>query len=237
MINHTDEELLNAYIDNALPADKAEVVKQRLSSDLVFRRRYEQLIAANEFFKQQVAAIDQQPLPDGLMDKLSTAGQPKVSPSRPWYGIAAAAAVFAVVAPVLYQQLSGDSEFDPNYHASVQAALSERLSGPVHALDNGEIKLQITFSFVNGQGELCREYLYQHTQTAGHAVACFASGRWSNRVEANSDWLPESNQYQPASLDIPEQITQYLDQNMSSDALSQEQEQSLIDRSWARLEP
>jgi len=85
-VNEKDKQLINAYLDSELTDTEKQAVEQRLSTDEVFDRQFNELREVNRLVQKSATAIDNEPLSSGLAELLgldtTDAAQDNSEPSQ-----------------------------------------------------------------------------------------------------------------------------------------------------------
>ena len=122
---------LSALLDNELPQDQAEALRQRMRHDPAIQAEYDRLAQANELAMAEFGAMLAQPMPLALARAIeqaplaNPAQQPaNISrPPRPWLGWAAAIALAVLTASGGY--LAGRQHADPQFASADDQANPE----------------------------------------------------------------------------------------------------------------
>lgn len=246
-MNITDE-TLSAFLDYELPEHEMQAVRERLQTDPQLSDRLEQLVMVDQTLSRHYTQIDDQPLPQGVIDLLAQAekevddgptttpetgrvlpfrrpAKPQQSTRRP-VGIAIAAAL--VMALGLVQLLGNDTD---EQWQNVASALEAAPGGSAQPLADGRVLLP-RLTFENQHGEYCRQYGLQGTNSASENIACRTAGGWNLVAEHKVEQAAEPSGYQTASGGSV--LDDTLDQMMVGPALTVEKERGLIDQGWAK---
>lgn len=207
-MQHIDDTLLSAYIDNEVDADMAKRIATAIEEDADIRSRYLALKEANDAAKQVFSELDALPVRDDLTELINNADLNKSSTEDkhkdnvvPLFGNGkkqqqqsggfrywATAASVLLCALFVYQLVPNQSDI-PYPHLTQQ--LNTELSGTIAEYNEG--RSEIIQSWENTRGEFCREIVW-HTQAQSQPLtACFNNGQW------NWQEIKESNGYQTAS--------------------------------------
>lgn len=229
-MNESDDQLISAYLDGELNETERKTVEDRLIQDDEFASRFAQFSDNDEAIAKHYAEIDNTPVPELIMSMLEPAEKTvQEAPENvvsmaswrkaSWLPLAASFVLVALVVPV-YFSLTQDASL------SLVSALENELSGQKLMLDSGQ-EMQLSMSFNDNQGNLCREYFVSEESSAQHVVSCKIDGQWEAQV-ADSMALNPGQVFQPASGELSEEVENWLDANMGSDPLTPQQEQQRL---------
>lgn len=237
-MNITDE-MLSAFLDAALPeAQMAEIREQLLQSDQLTARLAE-LAMVDSLVLQHYQQIDLQPMPEAVLDLLDTTKQSAPTPSAqllafPWWRRAqqqlqqhaAAVACIALFAGYGLSQLSGSPE-DSTLALSQQQVqlLNSAVSGQSYPLSATE-QLTPQLSFINQQGDFCRQYQLQSQSQLTQSIACRQQDKWQPVASFSLPLSAGSGQYQTATA--VGALDPVLDQLMLGPALTAADEQRFL---------
>lgn len=247
MTREIDDETLMAYADGELEPDAAARVAravqfdERLAARVALFRRTRETVAADA--REHPA----EPAPPALVAKVRTLAEREAqagpatnvralrAPAAPartmrrWRLPAAASIALAVGLGAGF--LAGrDRAAAPGLQiptleeAVLASALTSVASGERTGLPNGA-EIAAIASFLGGEGELCREFEYERTDSAVLAVACRDDGHWRVRFAMSGPATPESG-YAPASS--LETLDAYLSSIGAGQPLSPEDEAAAL---------
>lgn len=166
-----NDEILSAYLDNALAADQQDAVSAALATDAGARLRLERMRQADRALRTAL------PMPQG--DKFEAALAARIQLGRPmprWHRAvlpwALAASIAGLVAGYMVpraQQSAGLSAPD----AVLARALDESRSGATATQG-----VSVVLSFQASDGRYCRLFRASRDATAGEGLACRGSAGW-----------------------------------------------------------
>lgn len=257
-MNITDE-ALSAFLDGELPEPEMQAIRQRLREDPALGDRLAELAAVDERVSAHYSAIDEKPLPETVTAMLERARPNSARVVNfPWWrrlqdrlhqhtGMAVAAALVAGFG-VAQLMTGGPAGVDTRWQ-SVAQGLETTPSGETRTLATGE-QLTPRITFVNRQGEYCRQFRLQGEELASENIACRepAGGTSDGTVNSTSNSTPwtlaatvqldvvaQPGSYQTASGGSV--LDSALDNMMVGDILEPEAEKQLIAEQWATLHP
>lgn len=224
------EILIGAYLDGEMPEHERSAFEQAMEKDGALRARLELRKLEFDQLKSALRQIDTQEMPQGVLgmlkgdDNLVAFPTKRTSPVLP---LAASLAFVGILTLFVFNSVRpGASAF------ALETALDTALSGERVTLSsdkNGE--LLVNFSFVDGQGRFCREYLFIDTDQTLQRVACKGEHSWQTQIEAKV--TPESSSaYRPVSSSLSIEVDAYLDQHMASEILTEQVELEAISQKW-----
>lgn len=246
-----NDEILSAFLDGELPEAQMQQVREQLAEDPALADRLAELSATDETLVRHYSAIDERPLPEGLQQLLADSETRSESEPEPeaqsaqvielplWrrarQALSQHAGLAASVALALgfgLAQITGT--FAPNTTDSWQPvahSLDTLPSGASQSLPDGR---QITprISFVNQQGQYCRQYRLTDSEQSSENIACRTergSAAWEQMASIRQP-APESGSYQTASGGSV--LDSVLDQMMADGVIEPSREQQLIQRDW-----
>jgi hypothetical protein len=256
-----DDELLSAFIDRALPADRVAALKRRLAAEPALARRLQQLERANSAVRDAYAPIAAEPLPQRVLDLIDTA--PSTTKSN------------AGVVDLAARRSARGSRFAPlptSLAAGIALAIglslgylvSSRAPTPDAALIANagsitpgtplfdvlettasttprEIERGVTatpvFTFRSVDGNYCRQVDIASERGGGEAVACRRDGRWRfEAVSFTAAATTTNGEFRPAS-GRSSAIDAVIDERIEGDPLDAASEAALIEQSWTSPRP
>lgn len=250
-----NDEILSAFLDGELPEAQMRQVRERLAEDPALADRLAELSATDEALVHHYSAIDERPLPEGLQQLLAdsdTRFESEPGPAKPsaqviefplWrrarQALSQHAGLAASVALALgfgLAQLTGTftGTIAPNTADSWQP-VAQRLdtlpSGASQSLPDGR-EITPRISFVNQQGQYCRQYRLSGSEQSSENIACRTeqgSAAWE-QMASISQPATESGSYQTASGGSV--LDGVLDQMMADGIIEPSREQQLIQQNW-----
>ncbi|WP_373188117.1 anti-sigma factor [Halopseudomonas sp.] len=245
-MNITDE-TLSAYLDAELPDEEMQAVSEALQVDPELSDRLADLAQVDRHLYSHYAVIDDHPLPEELIALLAQSGKDRgASPqsstesdrvlpfsksarkqrsSVKYPGFAVAAALLMAIG--LFQLMGSESE---NSWADVAALLESVPSGAAYSLNDGRL-LTPRLTFINQQGEYCRQYQLLGTGQDVETIACRSGESWERVATVEVETVSTAGGYETASggsvLDAE------LDRMMSGPALTLLQEHQALTVGWS----
>ena len=243
MTEFTDQHL-SAYIDGELSEELTRALREALKHDADLAARFRALEQANQTFLSAHGEIEDEPIPQFLLDTIDEAGpiaddQRTVvqMPSRPkgvreWIMPLAACLVLAIGVGI-------GARLGPN---TAPVATDSILAGPVapgsnlhqvlETVPSGQAQdgLTAVLSFTSVDGGFCRELLSDTTRS----VACRApdQAQWTVLASVAQETEALGGTYVPASADPARAIEQVVDQLIVGIPLSADAEAKLIAGEW-----
>lgn len=226
----TDEQL-SAFLDNELPATEMEQVRSALATDETVAERLAQFAQVDEIASRRAELLTQSPLPPKVVALLEkrTSRQPN------WltkfldfsWPTAAIAASLAVVVTLQFNNPDAASPDTP--WQTIASVLETEPSGERYQQQS--VGVLPRFSFVNQQGQYCRQYQVTQPQATTEAVACRdQSGVWQKVVEQATFSQVATSDFQTASG--AQALDRILDTMMASAPLVGTDEKQLITTGW-----
>lgn len=232
-----NDELIGAYLDGELDAEKRALVEHWLASDSGAAARLERMREADALIRDAIPRVTT-PADDPIaaMIRGETSGKVLAFPrvSREW-GVRAAALAAACVLGVLAGRMTApalislDRGVDAQMRVGPQVAqvLDTALSGEPTPVLGGQV--EVALSFHTEAGQVCRQYRTSAGGRATDAVACRDEQGWRMLVQAVA---PEAQEgaFVTAGANTP------LDAAISAlgpaSALDAREERALIDAHW-----
>lgn len=240
-MNITDE-TLSAFLDAELSEPDMQAVRDSLRADPALSDRLAELAAVDSQLLRHYSAIDDQPLPVAVTDRLAAeeSAEPTACSSGtvvvfPWWrrlpqGVRQHAGV--AVAAVLVMAL-GLAQLLPRAPdmpwQRVAAQLETAPSGkPVQLTDANTLTPRLTFR--NQQGEYCRQFHLEGLEQASENIACRTGKSWKLVAKTEVEPSPEKGGYQTASGGSVMDDT--LDRMMAGAVIGPAEERQLINSRW-----
>ena len=210
------DEMLSAFLDAQLTDAEMDTVRQHLLVDEQLAERLADLAMVDSLVQQHYAQIDQRPMPEAILQLLDDAettppaeatNNAKVIPFPLWRRAqqqlqrhAAAVACIALFAGYGASQLSGPAQpVLAGLSTDVVQLLDSAASGQRYPLADQQLTPRL--SFINQQGDFCRQYSRQSQTELSENIACRRNGQWRQQASVNIE-LPgtvNDGQYQTAS--------------------------------------
>lgn len=244
-MEHFDDETLMAFADGELDAATSQRLETALETDDALAERLAVFLDTRLAVASAMKPLIDEPVPDALAASVrrmaeaaneksagavennvlafQRAEKPVVTRSRqPWL-MPVAASILAVVTGVGgYMAGRGSVEPGASPERALSAALDRQPSGSDVTLGQSEA-LHLVSSFIDGRGELCREYELKRQNEATVTVACRSNGAWVTRLALSS---PRVDGYVPASSQ--ETIDAYLASIEAGEPLAPEVEKNAL---------
>lgn len=258
--NDDEDVLLSAYLDRELPQDDAERVRERLAAEPALARRLEEMKRANAAARNALAAGDEAPLPQAVLDLLKEP-EPKRQPgaatggrllrfpahgARRWLQAPVAiAASVALVAGFLVndvvRQAPPAADLEELFYAGtiphaseLHRLLEEGVSGEPTVLPGG-VDGRLLLTFEDTAGDWCRQMQLSGEARSMQALACRRDGRWEMEAVGFGPGTPPDGQYQPASSRVSAPVDAAVEALIGAGApLAPEEEKRLISTAWEK---
>ncbi len=236
------DETLSAFLDGELSPEEMQQIRNRLAVEPALAARLSELALVDQALQAHYGEIDDRPLPEAVTQLLATTHD---EPERPdnvirfplWQrlqantGKAIAAALVAGFALAQWLPLFS-TDTDAAWRAVAQG-LETTPSGANYTLASGE-QLTPRLTFVNHEGEYCRQFRLQGRALSSENIACRSgadTGDWRLAVRLEvADTVP-ADRYQVASGGSV--LDDTLDQMISGPLLAPDVEQRLIQHRWS----
>lgn len=236
-MEHFDDETLMAFADGELDAATSQRLETALETDDTLAERLAVFLDTRMAVGAAMKPLIDEPVPEALatsVRRMTEAAENNVlafqrpekpMPIRsrqPWM-MPIAASILAVITGVGgYMAGRGNVDLEGASENALFAALDQQPSGSDVTLGQSEA-LHIVSSFVDGRGELCREYELKRLNETTATVACRTNGAWVTRLALSS---PRSEGYVPASSQ--ETIDAYLASIEAGEPLAAEAERNAL---------
>ncbi|MEQ1491067.1 MAG: zf-HC2 domain-containing protein [Terricaulis sp.] len=220
-----NDELISAYLDDELDAERRAMVEQHLRTDSGAAARLERMRAADGVLREAFPALEQPR--DNLLATMILAPTAERAPRR-WAMQAAALAAAAVIGMLVGQSIRGNASDAPFAISSRQAALLNTLpSGQTARIGGAEFEAII--SVASDAGDICRQFRMTSNASRTDVLACHqpASGAWTMVAAAPA---PVAEAYIPAGANSPIDVA--LQSLGPAEALDAEGERAMIARGW-----
>ncbi len=231
----TDEEL-SAFLDNELDDAGMERIRDAIAESPELAERVEALAMVDAQLKFGLHKIDERPMPKAIEAMLNDTADTEASvdevsnvlPFRRvrkhtpmWLGGAIAACLVVVVGTQWDAGRFAGQGVTPQ-----QLALTELASGESRELDEGS--LRVNLSFRNGTGELCRQYSLYEARLVKEGIACLREDGWQT-MALQPGRHSNALEFQTASgrADVDAALDE-----MQAQPVSLAEERVLIERGW-----
>ena len=181
-------------------------------------------IKAAEQFTDKTQAANKANHTNNESNVVSLWQRTKKSTNKP-FAIAASVAVAAgLFATVFTQSNTGNS------WQEVVQILEKKTSGNEQVLANGKaIKTQLTF--INQQGDFCRQYDINNEQDVEHSIACRVNQQWELNLTVIEQKHSTQNYQTATSTSL---LREQIDSMAVGDFLDKQQEQQVINNRWKK---
>lgn len=235
------DEILSAFLDAALPESEMEQLRQQLQDDDALTARLAELAMIDSIVLAHYQQIEQQPMPESVLRLLDepqhqAVGQPRAQLLQfPWWRRvsqqlqqhAAAVACVALFAGYGMSQLTSTAPSGAVLLSKQTEQLLNRVvSGQSYAVSDN-LQLTARLSFLNQQGDFCRQYSLQSTTQLTEAIACRHQGQWQQVASLTLEQYDSAGLYQTATAGSV--LDSILDQLMAGQALGTEAELHYVD--------
>ncbi|PKM17179.1 MAG: hypothetical protein CVV11_20660 [Gammaproteobacteria bacterium HGW-Gammaproteobacteria-15] len=238
------DEMLSAFLDAQLSPAEMDAVRQQLLDDEQLTERLADLAMVDSLVQQHYTQIDERPMPEAILQLLhqdvpklaETPGNAKVIPFPLWRRAqqqlqrhAAAVACIALFAGYGASQLSGPAQPAlAGLTKDVVQLLDSAASGQGYQLAQQQLTPRL--SFINQQGDFCRQYSLQSQAELSENIACRRNGRWRQHASVNLELsgVVNEGQYQTASGGSI--VDNILDNMMAGPALTATAEQQYLNK-------
>ena len=248
------DDKLSAFLDAELPDHEMQWIRDQIADNEELAMRIAELASVDAIVSSTYHEIDEVPLPDSIQELVaasqSTSSDPantgKVVPLSLWQRAqsvwqahaplaTAAALVLGLMIGVSSSYLNTDSSrFATNYTVhqwpQVKTILNDKPSGEAVTLTQG-YTLMPRVSFINGQQQLCRQFVVNTPINSQHNIACHDGQQWQLEATLYDEPI-ETGNYQTASSQQP--INSLVDSMAVGAFLNPEQEQEAIRSGWAQ---
>lgn len=220
-----NDDLISAYLDNELDAERRAMVEKYLRTDSGAAARLERLRSADNLLREAFPAFDQPR--DALLASMILAPSAERAPRRWVMQVAAMAA--AVMFGVLLGEGIGSNGADAPYAISSRQGelLNTLASGESAAADGGEF--EAVLSVVSDAGDICRQFRVTSDGRRTDVLACrqATNNAWAMIAAAPAQ---EVNAYIPAGANSPIDVA--IQGLGPAEALDAEGERAMIAREW-----
>lgn len=231
------DETLSAFLDHELSAREMEAVRDAISEDEALGERLTELASIDASVRQHAASIDSHPMPEALTALLQDNTVVYLSAwQRSRRFVARHAAMAASVLLVIgfsagyISTNTGTDAAAGNAARLLNALLDSTPSGQTVTVANNASLLP-RFSFVDQDGQYCRQYQLQGSDSVTENVACRQQNGWQVVATVETFDLSLQEDYRPATGTFLLDST--LDAMMEGNPLSMEEENSVIRRQWS----
>ncbi|RMJ04263.1 hypothetical protein DOQ08_01583 [Marinobacter litoralis] len=237
------DEKLSAFLDGELLAEEMQQMRERLAVEPALAARLSELSMVDQALQAHYGEIDDRPLPAAITQLLGvTDNQPEQPPNnvirlllrerlRAHTGKAIAAALvggFALAQWLSLPTMDADASW-----REVAQVLESTPSGTNYTLASGE-QLTPRLTFVNHDGEYCRQFRVQGDAGRSENIACRSGAgteEWDLAVRLELADTVSGDRYQTASGGSA--LDDTLDKMIAGPLLAPEEERRLIELQWS----
>jgi hypothetical protein len=245
----TTDEILSAFIDGELPAEEMEEVRREIEKSAALAARVEALKNADRAVASIYQAIDNEPMPQSVLDLLAAKDGAAASSNvvsfaprragggaRYWPAALAASVALAAGIGLGVQFSAGGAliagtidEGNPLF-----AALETTPSAETVKLSSGRgATFTPVLSFRSQAGDICREFSLSSGARANRAVACRGEGEWTIEFAvAAAPPATDSGAYATASSGLNAAFDSFVDGLIANEPFAPEEEAALIEAGW-----
>lgn len=238
-MNWSDEKL-SAFLDAELPATEMEALREALARDAALADRLAALAAADAMVMRAYGRIDDEPLPESVQALLTAADarEERATHSRrhrtrsltmTWPRAAVAAGIALAVG--LGLGLGQDRGRPTPAWTEVAAVLEQQASGQPYSL-SGDARIKPRLTYLNQQGDYCRQFVLTRNATSEEAIACRRDGSWEPVLTIHREKGQKAGPYRTASGGSP--LDAFVDRTLSEGPLDRAGERNMIERQWQR---
>lgn len=241
---HSDIQLLSAYLDDELSPTIAATIEQRLRREPALRALFQALQLQHRECLREFNAIDSVPLPDKL-NKVLMEPEPSSQKSGSSFfeklglslSFLAAPQIVSVCAMLIgiigVFTLTQNREHSPELSAvnsspELYNALDKLVAGEtIHANDMSVYEV-LAFRHVNGS--LCKHYVLT-AERQFHGIACFSDARWQSEVyvaNSRTQQTEGGSLYKPADGAADKSIDTFIEANISGAVLAPKDEHEIL---------
>lgn len=237
-MNLTDEKL-SAFIDNELPANEMDAIRDLIATDDSLVDRIAQLSFVDHAVSTTLHAIDDKPLPNSVHQLFETEQASASASNVVQFPVirkvvtvlrehaSIAAVLVLAIGITIGTYFSTDTAEDLDW-ASVNQVLDNNLSDQTVSV-NADWTMHLKTSFINTDNHYCRLFALNSTSSAHMNIACQQQGGW--QLHSRIPYEPtQANDYQTASVDPT--INQLIDSTIQGGFLNRAQEQEAINQQW-----
>ncbi len=237
---NSDDELLSAYLDGELSAEREAELERRLEAIPALALKLERLSEANAALRDAYAPVAEEPMPQRVLDAI------RRKPGTVRLPLAVAASVTLAIGVMLGLLIAPQNDtpltglLTGNGDVARGSGLHDTLetwpSGNARAI-GADLMATPVLSFESREGGYCREIEIAGADVSAAALACRSDGGW--RVEALGILaVPAQGGGQPGGEFRPagqasSAIDAAIDERILGDPLDAAAEAELIESAWA----
>lgn len=221
-----NDDLIGAYLDGELDAERSAMVEQQLRADKGAAARLERMRAADDVLKRAMPAP--RTAQDDALAAAILAGEPSVR-VRDWAVRAAALAAAVVFGLIIGRGVGGEAPAPYAISAQEARLLDTQPSGRVTEIDTGAF--EIVLSLQSEAGDVCRQFRLTRDMQSTDVLACKRADDAWRMVAAATSASVEG--YVPAGANSPlDAAIEALGPVQALDSVTEEQQ---IASGWRQL--
>jgi hypothetical protein len=234
-MNISNEQLC-AFLDAELPEAEMQAIRDLLATDDSLAIRLAELAQVDEWVVQHASQIDKQPVPQAIQQLLNS--ENNVVQLSTWRKVqqkfsqhaALAAGVALCFGLVVGQSVDTDAVLpEAQLSGALAKALDTATSGEAVQLSAGVMTPRL--SFVNQEGQYCRQFSVQSQALQNDSIACHSAKGWQVAATTYSHNTAQVGDYQTASHNAL--LDSVIDQLIAGAALNRQQETQAISQAWS----
>lgn len=218
-----NDDLISAYLDDELDAERRAMVEQHLRGDSGAAARLERMRSADSLMREAFPALDDGR--DNLLATMILAPNAQPAPRR-WATQAAALAAAALIGLLVGEAIQTNNAEAPYAISVQQAALLNTLPSGQSARADGD-EFEVVLSLTSDDGAVCRQFRMSQSDGRTDVLACQQNGAWRMVAAAPA---PAENAYIPAGANSPIDVA--IQGLGAVEALDAEREQQMITQGW-----
>ncbi|MFT3727208.1 MAG: hypothetical protein QM759_05230 [Terricaulis sp.] len=238
-----NDELLNAYLDGELDAEKRQLVELYLAQNVSASLRLEDLKRADDLLRDAIPRVSTADDPIAKMIMTGERPRPRLKlisgglkvVQKPWVRAVASMAAACVMGVFVGTAISGDrapNDIDARMMLGPQMSsiLDQTPSGQTAPVMGGDVQVALTLQ--TSDGRYCRQFRINAEESASDAVACRDNGRWHMIVQALAPQAGAGGAYHTAGADQGSAVDVAVDALGSTIVLDDREERAAMARRW-----
>ena len=218
-----NDDLISAYLDDELDAERRAMVEQHLRTDSGAAARLERMRSADGVLREAFPALNDGR--DNLLATMILAPNTQPAPRR-WATQAAALAAATLLGLLIGEAIQTNNAEGPYAISAEQAVLLNTLPSGESARADGD-EFEAILSLTSDDGAVCRQFRMTESDARTDVLACQQNGAWRMIAAAPA---PAENTYIPAGANSPIDVA--IQALGPVEALDAEREQQMISHGW-----